>query len=319
MRKIALTVVCGVLVTLAASTLRADITFNFTYADVASNTGFGFDDGAEGVTRRATVEAVADYINTVVDHDGTVDIEWDLSINNPGSGTLASMGSFYFGNSGVTNGFVFDHATTGVDPLGGVVDGRGEVNFGRNWNSDTGAPAGNEFDLYTVVLHEITHSMGFASLFNQDGSTLIAGTRSVYDSLLEDVNGNKLLNGTDFVGDSSVFTSGNLFFDANGDKLEMHAPANFNGGSSISHFDLGFPGANVMFPTVAPGVTRRVYSENDLAVLEAIGWNLKGTAVPEPSGFVFATALLLGIGYRKRRKSPQNENAEEESSDSSAA
>lgn len=291
---------CFAVCLLLVSETRADITFNFTYQDVTNGSGFGFDDATEGATRRATVEAVANYINTIVDHDGSVDIRWDASVNAPGSGTLASMGSFYFGNAGIANGFVFDHATTGTDPFGGEVDGRGEVNFGRNWNSDLGAPSGTEFDLFSVVLHEITHAMGFASLFNQDGSTAITGTRSVYDSLLEDGAGNRLLNGTNFVGDASVFTSNDLFIDVGTGTLQAHAPASFANGSSISHFDFGVPGDNVMFPGIAPGVANREYTQNDMAVLSAIGWNV--VAVPEP-----ATGLILcgfGVSFMmvRRRK-----------------
>lgn len=94
------------------SNVNADIMFNFTYSD----SGGGFDDPTQGATRRATVDAVASYINTVVDHDGAVDIHWNTSFDAPASSTLASMGSQYFLNAGFYNGLVFEHATTGVDP-----------------------------------------------------------------------------------------------------------------------------------------------------------------------------------------------------------
>ena len=284
------------------SSLHADINFNFTYADVTANNNFGFDDPTLGATRRATVEAVADYINTVVDHNGSVDIRWNVSTNAPSSGTLASMGSFYFGNAGITNGFVFDHATTGSDPFGGEVDGQGQVNFGRNWNSDLGGPSGSEFDLFSVVLHEISHSMGFASLFNPTGSSQISGTRTVYDSLLTDGSGNALLSGTNFVGNASVFTSGDLFIDLSGTgggSLELYAPGSFQPGSSISHLDFSVPGDNVMVPAIAPGVAKREYSDADLAVLRGIGWNV----VPEPNSMLVLTGCTIALLARRRRLS----------------
>ena len=285
---------------LVSSQLHADITFNFTYADVDNNTGFGFDDAVEGATRRATVDAVTVYLNSVLDHDGRVDINWNQSINDPTAGTLASMGPFFFANQGFSNGFVFDHATTGNDPLPGTPDGQGEVNFGRNWNSDLSGPAGNEFDLFTVVLHEITHSMGFLSLFDEtSGDTVITGTRAVFDQFIEDGAGNRLLSGSNFVGDVSDFTSDDLFFNTGSERFKLFAPSSFQGGSSISHFDPSVAGQNIMFPSIAPGVSRREYSEADLAVLETIGWNLR--AIPEPTS---ALILIGGMGLvclRRRR------------------
>ncbi|MFK7766591.1 MAG: hypothetical protein AB8B55_05170 [Mariniblastus sp.] len=295
MRKILLALIFTVL---AIGQTQAQISFNFDFVDVNNNSGFGFDDATFGAARRNTVESVATYLNTVLDHNGTIDIRWDASINAPSSGTLAGMGAFYFSNQGINNGFVFEHATTGNDPSAGDPDGAGQVNFGRNWNSELDDPTSSEFDLYTVVLHEITHALGFASLFNQNGTTQITGTRSVYDSLIQDGNGDKLLNGTTFVGNASDFTSEDLFFDAGGTALELHAPASFQPGSSISHFDFGLPGDNVMFAGIAPGVTNRVYSVNDRQVLDAIGWNL--TSVPEPSGMIVGLSFVF-VAMRRRR------------------
>lgn len=270
------------------SIANADIVFNFTYSDV----NFGFNDPVEGATRRATVEAVANYVNTVVDHNGAVDINWNTSFNVPASSTLASMGAFYFLNDGYSNGFVFEHATTGIDPAGGV-DGSGQVNFGRNWNSGLGAPAGNQFDLFTVVLHELTHAMGFASLIEPDGSRSISGTRSVYDSFLQDGAGNPLLNSNgDFIASTSTLTSDALLLDLTasaGGILDVYSPGTFLDGSSISHLDPSVGSDTVMTPSIAPGVQKRTYSQHDLAVLRAIGWNV--VAVPEPNGLI----LLLGI------------------------
>lgn len=291
-----------VLVALAiAAPAHADITFNFTYEDIG--TGFGFDDATEGATRRNTVQAVADYINTVVDHDGSVDIRWNTSINAPGSSTLASMGAFYFENAGTDNGFVFNHATTGLDPVGGgFPDGSGQVNFGRTWNSGLGGPGAGEFDLFSVVLHEITHSMGFASLIDPaDGSSEITGTYSIFDTLIEDGAGNRLLSGGSFVGNVADLTSGDLHLDVGGgNTIQLFAPDPFQDGSSVSHIDFSVPGSNVMFPAIAAGVSNRTYGDADLQVLAAIGWNV--TAVPEPATGTILCMVGVGLLVRRRKK-----------------
>lgn len=297
----------AILLIAAVTQARADIVFNFNYTDVTEGSGFGFDDAAEGALRRATVEAVGDYLNTVVDHDGTVDITWNESINAPSSGTLGSMGPFFFTNQGISNGFVFEHATTGNDPLGAFPDGTGQINFGRNWNSGLSGPASNEFDLFTVVLHEITHSMGFLSLMNEvDGSPEVTGTYSVFDTLLEDGAGNRLLNGTNFVGDPSIFTSDDLFINTGNTRYQVFAPDPFQNGSSLSHFDFSVPGENIMFPGISDGVARRVYGQADLDVLEAIGWTLKASAVPEPGSVALVLFCVpVMMGRRRRRTASQ--------------
>lgn len=290
---------------LFSSSSRAEIIFNFTYEDVGTDSDFGFDDPILGATRRATVEAVASYINTVVDHDGRVDIGWDVSVDAPGSSTLASMGTSYFLNQGVSQGFVFEHATTGQDPLAGLNDGSGDVNFGRTWNSGLAAPASNEFDLFSVVLHELTHAMGFASLIAEDGGFRISGTRSVYDTFLEDAGGEALIEvDGDFVnGQLADLTSEDLFLDL-GDglpRLEAFAPTDFQPGSSLSHIDFSEDPGNdvVMVPGIAAGVTKRTYSQQDLRVLRAIGWNV--VAVPEPSGLLLLGCSSFALLTRRSR------------------
>ncbi len=277
----------------------AAIVFNFSYLD----TTIGFNDPTLGATRRATVNAVASYVNSVIDETGVVDITWNLSDNNAGLNTLASMGTSYFLNDGFSNGLVFAHATTGIDPFAGSGDGSGKVNFGHSWNSDLGNPTGSEYDLFSVVLHELTHAMGVASLIRSDGGFAIAGTRSVYDTFLETGGGTPLLNGAGvFTAPVGSLTSGDVFLDlsaSGGGVLEVYAPTPYENGSSISHFDTSLGPNVVMQPSIGAGVMRRTYSTQDLAVLRAIGWNVR--AVPEPSGMLLV-GMVVALGSIRRRR-----------------
>lgn len=295
------------------SVARADITWVVTYNDVNNNTNIGFDDPTFGATRQATVQAVFNYINTVVDENGTAEIRFNNSLNNSGSGVLASAGPFFFNTPGFSNGFLFNHATTGIDPSGSFPDATAQVNFGHNWNSGLGTPASNQFDLFTVLLHEVTHAMGFLSLMNSTGASAI-GTNvySVYDSFLERQNGTRLFpSGPTFVGNSSDLTTGRVFFDGpntlafnNGNRSEMYTPNTFSSGSSISHLDGSMHPTAVMNPSVAPGVTKRVYSSQDLGVLADIGWTLN--AVPEPGTMAIWTVLgTAAVLVRRRRRKAQ--------------
>lgn len=307
---------CCLSVSLASTTV-ADITWNITYSDQANSTGNGFDHAGLGSDRRSTFSQVLNYINTVIDANGVV----DLTINNSqtdGGGFLASAGSLYFtGPNGFSNGIVFEHATTGIDPLASNTDGSATFDFGYNWNSQTDATAVGEFDLFTVALHEVTHALGFASLVSSTGVSEISGgdpgVFSVFDSFLELGDGTDLFmpNG-DFAGTAADLSSDDLFFNgaaavaANGGApVKIFAPGTFQDGSSLSHLDTATFPSSVMTPAISSGVQKRTYSAIDRAVLSDIGYTLKATAVPEPSGaLILATIAIAGGLCRHRRTRP---------------
>lgn len=309
-RCVLLITAAGVLLPQAA---RGDIIFNFNYADVGGSSGVGFDDPTEGATRRATMDAVAAYINTVVDHNGTVDFDVQAS-QTDGSGFLGQAGTSYFINPGYSNGFVFTHATTGVDPFAGD-DGTIRFDFGYAWNSDTGGPGGGEFDLFTVALHEITHAMGFASLVTASGTSALTGSDpgpySTFNAFMERGDGTDLFGpGGDYLGAPADLTSEDVFFNGpnataanGGSPVELYAPATFAPGSSLSHSDHTVFVDQVMNFSIGAGETRRMYSAVELGILADLGWNVTAAIVPTPSAAGAGLVLLGLLVIRKRSRS----------------
>jgi Fibronectin type III domain len=272
------------------------ITFDITYNDVVNNTNIGFDDPALGATRQATVNAVLAYIDSVIDESGTVQILFQNSLNT-GTGALASAGAYYWVTNGFQGGFAYDHITTGIDPSGSVPDINATVNFGYTWNSDTGSPGGGETDLYSVLLHEITHGLGIATLVLDSGGAsqnTPIDTYTNWDDWLYD-GANKVFlesGGIPYFNVSASLTGNSLTFEGtNGvsgygnqggsGSPPVYSPAIFASGSSVSHFDYSVTGDSIMVPGIASGVEKRTYMDVDLGALEDIGY----TVISAPSTF----------------------------------
>ncbi|MBI1291635.1 hypothetical protein GC173_10395 [bacterium] len=278
-------------------TIPGGPTFNITYDDGA---GVGFNDATHGANRKAVVDAVLTYIGERLDHTGTCDVVFETS-QSDGTGFLASAGTLYFvGENDYAGGFAFDHLTTGTDPDGGSADIYCTVDFGYTWNNDTGPVGPGEFDLYSTLLHEMTHGLGIASLTNSDGTSQIAGTRTSYDNLLFQISGDvkvwaagpgsmnfqaSSLNGgtntVEFRGAQSIadYAGGATF-------PRVDTPAVFAAGSSVSHFQSPnsitsgspTPEATVMQRSTPPNTERREFVAFELGALEDLGYTIKNTS-----------------------------------------
>ncbi len=288
----------------------AQISWNVTFDDVINTTGLGFDDPAQGATRRETFARVTEYVSSIFSDSATLDFSVRNS-RNIGSGPLASAGTLYASDpSGFTNGLLSDHVLTGSDPAPGTRDGQATFDFGYNWNSGLSAPSASQFDLFSVTLHEITHAFGFATLADANGESLIShstsGVFGVWDSYISLGNGTPLFsseNGATFTGSAADLTSGDVWFTGpyaraqnRGNPIPIHAPGTFAPGSSLSHIASTLPA--VMNPSISAGQLRREYTNLDIAILQDLGYSL--APVPEPGIFLLLTLALLPALRRKR-------------------
>ena len=299
----ALPVVCALVA--VAAPAPAQITWNFTFADVTNATTTGFDDRTStqsgtstlGADRRATMVLVANYLNTQLDARGTINFAVDPSFFAAGDPTLASAGTSYFTNvggpvTGFQNGILFRQATTGG--VGGSV-ASAEFNFGKTWNTGLTAPTAGQFDLYSTMLHEISHALGFTSLVGSTGQGLrnqALGSPDIYSRLDALYTVGSAAGSPNLISSNAAFntaqasvadlTGGNLFFKGEfatlanaGTAPKVYAPNPYDGGSSLAHVD-STPAAqaNAVMQFSTPAATqRRTYQNFELGMLIDAGWN----------------------------------------------
>jgi len=299
--------------------------FNVTYQDVIDGNGIGFDNSSSGAARRTSVVAALNYIAGVLSGEtGSADIHFAVS-QTDGSGALASCGASYWVTNGYQGGFVFDHITTGSDPLPGSPDATAIVDFGYSWYAGSGTPGGSEYDLISVMTHEVTHALGFSSLIEYpSGDSAIThsnpGAYSYYDANLANGYGQYFTNatgGASYVGMTTDLTGVNggvYFMGANagaswgtGDP-PIYAPVTWENGSSISHWNTtGTPITTIMRPAIAAGQTKRIYEDFEIGSLADIGYSVGMTTDLPATGPIGITALLavlgmlMGVSRRRRR------------------
>jgi cysteine-rich repeat protein len=261
-------------------------TFRVTYEDLSSATGVGFDDPVSGAARRETLRAVLLHVTSVLDVPGTADLLVRAS-QTDGRGPLAAAGPYLLPLTGFQGGLVFEHLTTGVDPLANELDGVVTVDFGFRWNTETSGPSPVEYDLYTVLLHEVTHALGFVSVVGPDGASALGneqglGLFSLFDAFL--VRGSTeqplVLAGGEINASAEDVTSGDVLFagsrseTAYGSFPPVFAPDPFLEGSSIGHWSFATGADGVMLPAVERGERRREYKAWELQTLGDLGYDV---------------------------------------------
>lgn len=260
--------------------------FNVTFRDVTEATGVGFDDPAAGPARRATLRAALQYLSALIDVPGTADLVVFES-DTEGVGALAAAGPLLTPTIGFQGGLVYEHLTSGSDPRDDAPDGTIAVDFGFEWNSDRDAPTSREFDLYSGLLHEVTHALGFFSAVGEDSQSELLnddgeGLFSLLDSFLFRASEERFLflPGGEINSESDDVLSSDLFFNAPltitsfSEAPPVFAPPTFFAGSSIAHWDPAVGPEAVMLPVLGRGIERRELAPWEIQMLGDLGYTL---------------------------------------------
>lgn len=278
--------------------------------------GFGFNAFfGIGRDRRAALEYAIAYISDVLNEPGGVADVLVESFNDSQTIIGASAGPSFTGEPGLprlNNGNLFEHITNGEVNPPGLFDLQVLVNFALPFHAGDDQTGSDEIDLRHVLIHELTHGLGFLStltfagegascpadapasgigLFEQDPATVgvAANSFTQMTALLRTgnfnffIDSNLIFSGMNdyFVGrDNGVFFDGPSTTAVTGTPPPIFAPESYLCGSSLSHFDLG-TGA-ILEPEVVFGPTRLTYADIEIAALRDLGY-VDAAAAPEPN------------------------------------
>jgi len=228
----------------------------------------------------------------------TIDAGW---VSNLGAGILGHSGTLVlrrdFTGAPLANTYypaTLANALNGSDLDPGINDIYMGFSSTFSWYTGTdGNPSGSQYDLVSVVLHEICHGLGFA------GGLYVSGGLgkwwnaypNAYDRFTEDNAGNSLIDTVTYPKNSvalkNVLTSGNVFFDGTaantangGNRVELYAPGTWNGGSSYSHLGQSFNGTPNALMTYSLGFGESEHSPGPVTegLLQDIGWTMGGSS-----------------------------------------
>ncbi len=187
-----------------------------------------------------------------------------------------------------------------ADALAGRDLGDGDPDIEAMFNSDFRAwhfgaedPPEGQFDLTTVVLHELGHGLGLiGALAVEDGVGSFTSDRSrpfSYDLHIQDGAGRSLLDSRTYPLESRVLAdaledelrfAGNAVDQALGTTVPLYAPPRWVSGASLSHLDEDtFPAGTpdgLMTPFIARQETVSAPGRATCAMLGDIGWQLAG-------------------------------------------
>ncbi|PCH94615.1 MAG: hypothetical protein COB84_07380 [Rhodobacteraceae bacterium] len=290
--------------------------FIVDFEDVILGNGLGFDDQSQspcdpsitvGEERRNTVCAVFSYVASVIDLGGAnPEILFTVS-DTTGTGALGAASALYFDTvvTGFVGGFIWERVVNlgGADPDNDstTYDATIEMDFGPKflstdtieWNSCNTQCAVGQIDLYSIVLHEITHALGIASFISATGVSGITGSingpYTIYDQFLMDptVSFNLINGSSTFTGTAPNDLIGCWYFEAGNtqqqpvfsDPYALSPPPVFNT-SSFSHFDEDRSNFRFIMRASTSGGNDRFYTQPEIEVLEDLGYTINNANLP---------------------------------------
>jgi hypothetical protein len=186
------------------------------------------------------------------------------------------------------------------------------TNFTWYYGTDGNTPV-FQYDLMTVVLHEICHGLNFSgtmSYSSYSGGIGYWGTYpNIYDVFMKDGSGTQLIDTGTYpkysIALGSALTSNDIWFHGTqamaangGQRVKMYAPSTWRSGSSYSHLDYDtFNGTSNQLMVFAVSAGESVHDPGAVTegLLEDLGWP-SSSSCPSCSGAVVLNGVTFPAG-----------------------
>lgn len=199
-----------------------------------------------------------------------------------------------------------------LDPAGFDMHITYNQNAAWYYGTDGDTPAG-QYDLMTVVLHEITHGLNFFGSMQYTGGIgswgYGTGYPTIYDVYMRDGSGRQLIDPAVYPNPSSILGSalvsntiwfhGSKAITANANQpVKIYAPGAWAEGSSYSHLDYGTfnnTSNQLMVYAISDGESIHDPGAVTKGLVRDLGWAVSG-ALPPPSTSSVSPWLMLLLG-----------------------
>ena len=339
--------------TVTGSSSVMQLNFQNGFNDASVVTATGSNNGTTvGAQRKLSFIKAAEILADQVVSTQTIIVDANFDSDRSCNASSATLGS-----AGATTNVAYPVATSGLlgntyYPIGlanAITDSdidAGVSDITSSFNADLGdsnclsgsfwyygfdAPSGSDIGFTTVLLHEMTHGLGFASLTDASDGSKAAGIDDIFSNFLyskqdsADWSVAGGLNDSDRA-DSAVSVTGLLWNGSNvntkaiglltagyddadtsssftsGDRVQMYAPNPIEGGSSVSHFTTAASPNEIMEPQYTAGqldLGLALYLLKDIGweIAESFGISLEGTSYADGDTIVLPiTSSPFNIG-----------------------
>ena len=269
---------------------------------------FNFTSGREYWSPEAirALQFAADRVASYIVVSKPVTLTFDISgESSPESTTLASAGSNLAGfvfSTGYFYTVVQNKVLRGTDFNGSAADGVIEVNFGKSWSYDD-TVGFSEYDLASVLMHEMMHAYGFTSAVDEPGSNtrrnwpiFASGIVDAYgvDLIDESYRFNTAFDANLIGGNGGLYFAGANAVNAYGGLVPLYTPFLWEEGSSVVHLDDYTFYNQLMTATIGTGPGVRVLSPIERGILQDMGYTMQNP--------IWASVVFVGFLFVRRRR-----------------
>jgi len=237
---------------------------------------------------------------------GTVPIDMNVVFKAMSNGVLGAayrMPSYWNPETQTWYCSALGNQLAGYNVVPSQRDIRIEMNSSANYNFELGAnPGSGRYDCVTVMLHEVSHGLGFFPLCTSDGRyTYTASNGYGYYTDYPGIFDRQLFQGltgpclTELSQSerAALTISNNLYAGASGSNLlaanegtrvRIYAPTTYSSGSSTSHWNTSVSFSTFMKSSIGANSALHTFNTRKIGILRDIGWML-----PDNSNAVYVT------------------------------